>query len=313
MPTKLIRSLSNFKPDQQGGVLTIGNFDGVHRGHQQLVAKVVAEAKAQGVSSTVMTFEPHPFEFFAREHLTIPRITRLREKFRALASLGVDNVLILPFKQQVADITASDFVSMLVRDIRPQHMIVGDDFHFGKKRQGNIELLATMGADAGFTVVAMPTYLVDGERVSSTRVRQALLDGDQKLANHLLGRPYTMMGRIQQGDQLGRELGFPTANIFVHRRLPAVSGIYAVYMRGVGETPLPGVAYVGMRPTVDGTRALLEVHLLDFNQDIYGRYVEVDFVEKIRNDERFDSLDLLREQIGKDVQAGRNYFTQQET
>jgi riboflavin kinase/FMN adenylyltransferase len=312
MHTKLVRSLYSICPNQQGGVITIGNFDGVHLGHQQLIKRVVAEAQKRGVPSTVITFEPHPFEFFAGEKLTIPRITRLREKFSALRKLGVNNVLIIQFEQQVANISASDFVNLLAAKLKPVHVIVGDDFHFGKARQGNLQLLQTMGKELGFTATEMPTYEIESERVSSTRVRKALAGGDQQLANRLLGRPYTMMGRVRPGDQLGRKLGFPTANIFVHRRLTAVNGIYIVRMHGIDGRSLPGVANVGIRPTVDGTRTLLEVHLLDFNQDIYNRYVEVEFIAKIRDEERYDTLDLLKEKIAEDVVIGRQFFAKQD-
>lgn len=309
MPTKLIRSLYNIMPKQQGGVVTIGNFDGVHIGHQQLVAETVKKAVELGVSSTVITFEPHPFEFFAKENLTIPRLTRLREKFYALRECGIDNLLILPFNHKLASISASDFIKKILHDtLHPLHIIIGDDFHFGYKREGDLALLKKKGVEFGFTVDAIKTIKVKGERVSSTRVRQALANGDHMLANELLGHPYTMLGRIRRGDQLGRQLGFPTANIFLHRRLTPVHGIYTVYLHGIAENPLPGVANVGIRPTVDGTRTLLEVHLFDFNQEIYGRYVKVEFCEKLRDEVRYANLDLLKEQIAKDVAIARNYF-----
>lgn len=309
MTATLIRSLCNIKPSQQGGVVTIGNFDGVHLGHQALIKRLVEAARDLRVPSTVVTFEPHPFEFFGRDHLTVPRITRLREKFSALSDGGVDNVLILPFNQQLASLTASDFAARVLRDgLRPVHMVIGDDFRFGHQRQGDFAFLQAMGQHAGFGVEAMPTTLLDGERVSSTRVRKALMEGDHVLADRLLGHPYTMMGRVRSGDQLGRELGFPTANIYLHRKLTPVWGVYVVYMHGIAEQPLPGVASVGVRPTVGGTRSLLEVHLLDFNRDIYGRYVTVQFCKKLRNEERYPSLELLKEHIAKDVEAARAYF-----
>ena len=312
MPTKLIRSLYNVTPLEQGGVITIGNFDGVHLGHQELVRRVIAAARERHVPATVVTFEPHPFEFFEKGIHTIPRITRLREKFRALSACGVDNVLILPFNQKLASVSASDFVkSVLHRYLKTVHIIVGDDFRFGHKRQGDFALLQQCGEQLGFTVEAMPTLLIDGERVSSTRVRQALLRGDHATAARLLGHPYSMLGRVRPGDQLGRQLGFPTANIYLHRKLTPVCGIYTVYMHGIAPHPLPGVANVGTRPTVDGTRTLLEVHLLDFNQDIYRRYVQVEFCEKLRDEERFASLAILKAHIANDVEVARNYFKKQ--
>lgn len=309
MPTTLIRSLYNIKAEQRGGVLTIGNFDGVHLGHQELVAYAVQQAKERGKPSLVMTFEPHAFEFFARDNVTIPRITRLREKFYALADCGIDNVLILPFNQSLASLSATDFVNKVIYDsLHPEHIIVGDDFRFGHDRKGDFQLLKEMGQQLGFTVQALPTVMIDEERVSSTRVRKALSDGNHGLVRRLLGRPYSMLGRVRRGDQRGRQFGFPTANIYLHRKLTPVRGVYTVLMHGLGERPLPGVANIGVRPTVDGTRTLLEVHLLDFNQDIYGCYVQVEFCEKLRDEVRYPNLDLLKEQIAKDVAAARNYF-----
>jgi len=312
VPAKLIRGLYNLGSQQRGGVLTIGNFDGVHIGHQQLVAKVLEKANRLKVPSVAMTFEPHPFEFFSGENLTIPRITRLREKFCALAACGIDNVLILPFNQEIASISATDFVQKILYEaLGPRHIIIGDDFHFGHKRQGDKALLEEMGRTRGFSVESMHTVMVEGERVSSTRVRKALAEGSHDLVRQLLGRPYSMMGRIRFGDQRGRQWGFPTANIFLHRKLTPVRGVYTVYVHGVAEHPWPGVANIGVRPTVDGTRTLLEVHLLDFNREIYGRYVRVEFCEKLRDEIRFSSLDLLKQQIAADVVSARNYFQKQ--
>lgn len=305
MPTKLIRSLYNMTPQQQGGIITIGNFDGVHLGHQALVKTVVEKARSLGVPSMVVTFEPHAFEFFTQDNVTIPRITRLREKFTALSELGVDNVLILPFNQKLADLSASDFVRQILLDtLKPREMIIGDDFHFGHKRQGDIHLLREMG----LTVTAMPTLIFENERVSSTRVRQALVAGKLDMVEALLGRPFIMQGRVRFGRQLGRQFGFPTANIYLHRKLTPVKGVYTVYVHGITDKPLPGVANIGVRPTVDGTRTLLEVHLLDFNQEIYGRYVQVEFCEKLRDEVRYPNIELLKEQIAKDVLAARTYF-----
>jgi riboflavin kinase/FMN adenylyltransferase len=306
---KLIRSLYHLTPAQQGGVITIGNFDGVHLGHQQLLAAVVKQARVEKVPSVVITFEPHPFEFFAQEKLTIARITRLREKFTALAACGVDNVLLLNFNQQLAAIPATTFVTeILQRTLKPKHIIIGDDFRFGKQRQGDFQLLQQMGHELGFSVTAMPSVLLDGERISSTRLRQALMAGDLALASQLLGHPYMMHGRVRHGDKLGRQLGFPTANIFLHRRLSPLQGIYTVYLHGIADHPLPGVASIGTRPTVGGKTILLEVYLLDFAQDIYGRYVQVEFCKKLRDEERYATLDLLQQQIEKDVAQAREYF-----
>lgn len=311
MREKLIRSLSNVRPEHQGGVLTIGNFDGVHLGHQQLVKSAVKQARALNVPAIVMTFEPHAFEFFTADKLTIPRLTKLREKCCALFESGADYVLILPFNQQLARLSASEFVTkILVESLHPKHIIVGDDFHFGRERQGSFSLLQEMGKQLSFGTESLPTVMLDGARVSSTRVRKALADGDHLLVKRLLGRPYSMLGKIRRGDQRGREFGFPTANIYLHRKLTPVRGVYTVFMHGIGEHPLPGVANVGVRPTVDGSRTLLEVHLLDFNQDIYGKHVQIEFCEKLRDEARFANIDLLKQQIANDVKAARDYFNQ---
>lgn len=312
MTAKLIRSLANLTPKEQGGVVTIGNFDGVHLGHQALLRETVARAREQQVPSTVMTFEPHPFEFFGREKSTIPRLTRLREKFRALEACGIDNVLIIPFNHTVAVMSASDFVAeYLHKSLRAVHVMVGDDFHFGRERQGNLQLLQELGGQYGFTAAAMSTLEIDGERVSSTRVRKVLGDGDHQLAKKLLGRPYTMQGRVRSGAQLGRQWGFPTANIYLHRGVTPLMGIFTVLVHGLADHPLPGAANLGVRPTVDGTRILLEVHLLDFNEQIYGRYVEVEFCEKLRDEVRYPTIELLKEQIARDVAVSREYFERQ--
>lgn len=308
MSTTLIRSLYNLTPAQAGGVITLGNFDGVHLGHQQLVKHVIAKAKRLGVPSLVVTFEPHGFEFFGKDNVTIPRLTRLREKVTALSALHVDHILILPFNHDLASKSASNFVADIHQALQPVHIVIGDDFHFGYQRQGNFSLLQTMGMALGFSVEAMPTVLIEGTRVSSTRVRKALVEDDQALVRRLLGHSYSMLGRIRAGDQRGRQWGFPTANLFLHRKLAPVKGVYAVYMHGIADKPWPGVANVGQRPTVDGTRTLLEVHLLNFNQEIYGRYVQVEFCKKLRDEVRFASVDLLKQQIANDVAQAKHYF-----
>lgn len=314
MKTKLIRSLNNFTKQQQGCVLSIGNFDGVHIGHQQLIARVVAKAQALNRPSLVLTFEPHPFEFFAKDReVQIPRLTRFREKFLALAKCGIDNVLLLPFNQDVANINASNFITeILYYVLQVKHVIIGDDFRFGFKRQGTVDLLKKMGEQYDYTVEEHSTVVVDGERVSSTRVRDALARGDLKAASKLLGSPYFMQGRVGHGDKLGRQWGFPTANIFLHRKLTPITGIFTVLLHGISVSPLPGVANVGIRPTVNGTRTLLEVHLLDFNQMIYGRYVQIEFCEKLREEIHYPNVELLKKQIARDVIAARNYFTPQQ-
>jgi riboflavin kinase/FMN adenylyltransferase len=306
---QLIRGLSDLSQQYQGCVVTIGNFDGVHRGHQALLTNVKARALVRNAPAVVITFEPQPGEFFARGKSATPRLMRWREKFHALAHCDIDAVLVLRFDEKLAALSAEQFVkNILCAGLGVQHVIVGDDFRFGQGRQGDFEFLQAAGKQHGFTAENMLSVIVNGERVSSTRVRQALQNGDHALAETLLGRPYCMEGRVVYGDKRGRTIGFPTANIYLHRDVPPVSGVYSVRMHGVSANGLPGVANVGTRPTVDGTRSLLEVHLFDFNQDIYKRHVTIEFCEKLRDEKRFNSLELLKEQIGQDAAEAREYF-----
>jgi riboflavin kinase / FMN adenylyltransferase len=285
----------------------------VQLGHQALLKQVVESARSMHLSSLVLTFEPHPFEFFLGDQLHIPRITRLREKWCYLAACGIDHVVVLKFNQALANVSASDFIEqMLFAALHPRQIIIGDDFHFGNQRQGDFAFLKQKGLSLGFEVKALPTVTNAAKRISSTRVREALLSGNQQLARELLGRPYCMQGRVRHGQQRGRQLGFPTANIYLHRQLSPLSGVYTVYLHGLPgyDKGLPGVANIGTRPTVDGTRTLLEVHLLDFCKDIYGAYVSVEFCEKLRDEMRYAHLSLLQKQIAKDVEAARAYFNQ---
>ncbi len=304
--TQLIRGLSHLPAHFIGGVATIGNFDGVHQGHQALLTKVVKTAKALGLPSLVITFEPQPLEYLVPQK-SVPRLTRLREKFYLLAKSGIDHVLIIRFDEDMARLTPDEFIQLLLDKLKVKHLIVGKDFRFGKNRQGDVELLKK----AGFTVLTQPDVMMDSERVSSTRIRQALLAGNHALAHRLLGRPYFMMGHVVHGNKLGRQLGYPTANIYLHRKVSPVMGVYVVKVHGLGKKPLPGVANIGIRPTIGGTRSLLEVHLFNFNQAIYGKYVSVEFCHKLRDEERYDSLDALKAQIDIDADQAREYFIKQ--
>lgn len=306
--TQVIRGLCNIARAPKGAVVTIGNFDGVHIGHQALLQKTIDKAKEYQTKSLVIIFEPQPFEFFAKEN-TAPRLTRWREKFCLLADFGVDAVLVIRFNKQIAAMTAAQFVQQILHNaLRAKHVIVGDDFHFGRGREGNFDFLKKAGEDANFSVDTIPSVIVEGERVSSTRVRKALAMADHEGVLKLLGRPYTMKGRVVHGDKRGRTMGFPTANIYLHRTVTPVRGVYAVRMHGVNASSLSGVANVGIRPTINGTRSLLEVHLFDFADDIYGRHVKVEFCAKLREEQRYPTLDLLIEQIFKDAEHARNYF-----
>lgn len=304
----IIRGLANLHSRPRGCVATIGNFDGVHLGHQEVLKSLAARGGELGLPVAAVVFEPQPQEYFAPAGAP-PRLTRLREKLAALRSYGVDRALVLRFDAKLAGMEAEAFAGdVLLRGIAPRYLVVGDDFRFGKARAGDFAMLKKMAAAHGCEVASTPSYLLDGVRVSSTRVREALAAGDLHYAARLLGRPYAMCGRVVRGDARGRTVGFPTANIAVGRHAVPVSGVYIVEVAGVGELPWQGVANVGTRPTVDGTVRTLEVHLLDYAGDLYGRQLEVKFLEKLRDERRFASLDALVEQIGRDVQRAREYF-----
>jgi riboflavin kinase/FMN adenylyltransferase len=306
---ELIRGLHNIRKRHRGCVATIGNFDGVHLGHQAVIGQLAQKAGEMNLPSLAIVFEPQPNEFFAPSKAPA-RLNRLREKLLGLRRFAVDRVLCVRFDRAFAQMPARQFIEdVLVRRLGVRYLVVGDDFRFGHQRAGDYAMLQEAGRTHGFHVTHMHTFDIDGARVSSTRIRNALANGDMVLAEKLLGRPYRMSGRVAHGNKLGRQLGFPTANIFVHRHVTAVQGIFVVEMFGLDDEPLPGVANVGTRPTVDGTRCLLEVFLLDFDGDIYGRNVHVDFLKKLRDEERYDSLDTLRSQIALDVAQARRHFS----
>lgn len=305
---ELIRSLHSLRLRHRGCVASIGNFDGVHLGHQAIVARLQEHAAASGLPARVVLFEPQPVEFFRPDKVE-PRLMRLREKLAALEALGVDGVLCLRFDARLANMPREDFVDrLLVRGLGVRHLVVGPDFRFGHKRLGDVAYLKTAGAAAGFDVEAVPPLMLDGERVSSTAVRQRLAGGDLAGATRLLGRPYTLHGRVSHGDARGRTIGFPTLNLPLRRKAVSLRGVFAVRVRGLAAEALPAVANLGVRPTVDGTCPLLEVHVLDFAGQVYGRQVQVEFVQQLRDERRFESLDALRAQIDLDVRAARAVF-----
>jgi len=308
---RLIRGLHNLRPQDRGCVATIGNFDGVHLGHRAVFRRLIAKGRELGLPATVITFEPQPMEFFAAD--TSPaRLTRLREKLKALGEFGIERVMVLEFGPRLAAMEAQEFVRRLLLDgLGVRFLLVGDDFRFGHGRTGDYKLLHTMGRnapDGGFRVEDIRTITHGNERVSSTRVREALARGDLEQARHLLGRPYRMQGRVGHGDKRGRSIGFPTANIDLHRRVAPLRGVYAVQVLGLAPQPWPGVANLGARPTVGGQGVRLEVHLFDFDRDLYGRHLEVEFRLKLRDEQRFDSFDALRRQIELDALAARDYL-----
>ena len=289
--------------------LTIGNFDGLHLGHHAMLQRLIAVARAGNMPASVLTFEPHPREFFTPQ-LAPARLTNLREKLSLLQAAGIDHTYVLRFCKELAAQTAQQFIDdILIGALRVQHVIVGDDFCFGKGRAGNFQTLKSAAAEKGFTAEALPTVEAGGMRASSSALRAALATGDFALAEKLLGRPYAMAGRVIHGDKIGRKLGFPTANILLNRKTIPLNGVYAVTVDGIADGPLPGAASIGVRPTLaDGLKPALEVHLLDFNNEIYRQHVSVKFLHMLRGQEKFDTMEALREQIAKDVVATRKYF-----
>jgi len=284
--------------------LTIGNFDGVHRGHRALIERVTAKARELELVSCVLTFEPHPREFFDPQAAPA-RLTRLRDKLELIEAAGVERVHLARFDRRFASLPAERFVEdVLVNGLATRWLLVGRDFRFGARRAGDFAALAAAGARHGFEVESMPDVLSDGTRVSSSAVRAALAAGEFDPAERLLGHPYTISGRVAHGAKLGRSLGFPTANI-VLRRPPPLSGIFVVEVDGLG----PGVASIGRRPTVNPVPLpLLEVHLFDWERDLYGEHLRVRFLKKLRDERKYDGLDALREAIAHDARQARDYF-----
>ena len=285
--------------------LAIGNFDGLHLGHQALLNKLIQVAQTQHLISAVITFEPHPREFFTPESAPT-RLCSLREKLEHFSAAGVERVYVCRFNQSFAKVTAGEFMQNILRHaLNTQAVLVGEDFRFGAKRAGSIQDFV----QSGFNLISLPQVdspQGDNEatRVSSTRVRMALAAGDLQQASSLLGRPYSMSGKVVHGAKRGRELGYPTANVHMRHERPALSGVYAVKLDG-----LPSVANLGIRPTIVGVpKLLLEVHVLDFSADLYGQHVQVEFLHKIRDEMKFDSLDALKTQITKDVAVARSFF-----
>ena len=299
--------------------LTIGNFDGVHRGHQAMLALLINEARHRGVPSCVMSFEPHPRDHFARRagtpELAPARVATLRDKLAELERCGIDHAVVVRFDDRLASLSPQAFVSeVLVRGLRARYVLVGDDFKFGARRAGNYALLDAAGAENGFDVARMMSYEVHGLRVSSSAVREALAEGDMPRAEALLGRPYSISGHVVHGRKLGRELGFRTLNLrFAHPR-PAASGIFVVRVHGLAAKPVPGVASLGVRPTVeDAGRVLLEVHALEWpsalgSEGAYGRCLRVDLVHKLHDELKYESLDALRQGIARDTEDARLWW-----
>ncbi|MDQ7089600.1 MAG: bifunctional riboflavin kinase/FAD synthetase [Methylococcales bacterium] len=306
---RVIRGLTHLEPLNEGCVLTIGNFDGLHLGHQAVIDKLVKQGQRLKLPVVVLIFEPQPLEYFLGDNAP-SRLMRLREKVLQFKQLPIDDLLILPFNRRLADYDANTFIQkLLVETLNVNHLVIGDDFHFGKARQGNFALLKEKGRELGFEVENTQPYQKIGMRISSTLIRDTLGKGDLKLAKQLLGRDYSICGRVAHGHKRGRTIGFPTANIQLLRKNTPISGVFAITMSGIGTRDIQGIANVGTRPTVDGgSKIILETHLFNFNQEIYGAYVNVHFKKKIRNEMRFDSLNALKQQIKNDVITVQQFF-----
>ncbi len=306
---ELIRGRHNLRPRHRGCAVTVGAFDGVHRGHQTVLQHLREEAGERGLKTAVITFEPLPREYFHPLEAP-PRIMTLREKTLALAAQGVDYLLALRFDDLLRAQSADEFLqTYLVEGLAAAYIVLGDDFHFGNAREGDYQFLVERAAQYGYHVAPTPTCEVVGDRVSSTRVRDALAQADFSLATALLGHPFSLSGRVVHGRKMGRELGWPTANIELHRIRSPLSGVFAVRVDGAGLKQAHGVANVGVRPTVDDSlEANLEVHLLDRAVDLYGRRLQVTFLHKLRDEKKFDSLADLKSGIAQDVEHAKHWL-----
>ncbi|MDA0109608.1 bifunctional riboflavin kinase/FAD synthetase [Vibrio sp. La 4.2.2] len=307
---ELIRGIHNLKNQHHGCVLTIGNFDGVHLGHQRVLDQVKKKALLLGLPAVVMTFEPQPMELFAKDKAPA-RLTRLRDKFELLEAMHLDRLLCVNFNRRFASMSPESFIKdLLVNKLGVKFLVIGDDFRFGKGREGNFDMLKKAGEEFGFEVVNTASFCVEDTRVSSTAIRQALASDHLDESAEMLGRHYTLSGRVAHGQKLARDFGFPTANISLKRYVSPVRGVYAVQVYGVDSQPLPGIANVGKKPTVAGTTPDLEVHIFDFEGNLYGKQIEVALLHKIRDEKKFESLELLKQQIELDADVARVWLRQ---
>jgi len=303
---QLIRGIHNIQSEHNGCVLTIGNFDGVHLGHKEVINALIKQAKELNCSPAVMVFEPQPRELFSPD--TAPaRLCRLRDKYTLLASLGVERLICVNFNSKFATQSAESFIEdLLFSKLGIKSLIVGDDFRFGKNRVGNYKMLLEAGKKMGFSVSDTASYKILEQRISSTEIRRALEKDDLMQAEVMLGRPYSIIGRVFHGDKRGRQLGFPTANVKLKRRVSPVNGVYAVKVK-TNKGQFYGVANIGSRPTVAGLRQQLEVHIFDFEFDLYGQTIEVVLLKKLRKEMKFDSLSALTNQILIDSEQARQF------
>ncbi len=301
----LFRDIAGASLAPRGSVVCIGAFDGVHLGHRAVLARVCERARERNLDSIAVSFEPLPREFFAHGR-PVPRLSNRREKIEQFRQAGIDRALLLRFNATLAAMSAQEFVErVLVRRLDAREVWVGEGFRFGHARGGDVDLLRRLGHEYGFEAHALEPVVIEGERISSSAIREALAGGSFALAAHWLGRPFTIGGHVVRGQQLGRKLGYPTANLRLGSRTSPVDGIFAVRVHGVGDEARPGVASLGVRPTVNGREPLLESHLFDFDGDLYGRRIQVEFVEKLRDEEKFADLDAMVKQIDRDAAQAR--------
>ncbi len=311
MPMRLIRGAYNFRPAMRGCVATIGNYDGVHLGHQAVLRKLLTRARARGLPATVIVFEPQPAEYFGGAAAPA-RLSSLRDKCGLLAACGIDRLLVLKFDAALASLTAAEFIkSFLIDKLGIKGLIVGDDFKFGCDRGGDYSTLLKFAAEFDFSLERASSFLSNAERTSSTRLRAALQAGDFSAVPDLLGHPYRIVGRVVHGNENGREIGFPTANLNLNRRKPPLNGIFAARVAGLAARPLAAIAYVGTRPIIGGEKFVLEVHIFDYSADCYGQHLQVEFLAKIRDDLPFTNFDALAKQIAADCAQAREILKAQ--
>ncbi len=307
---QILRGLNS--ADTHAVAVTIGNFDGVHLGHQAMLGELHAAAQARGLQTVVIIFEPHPREFFTPQQAPA-RLTSLREKLELFRTMGIDRVHVCRFDAQFARKTAQDFIHALHDKLHAKFVLIGDDFRFGSGRAGDFALMEKIGSECGFEVQAVHSVLQGGVRISSTAIRAALAAGQIRMAREYLGRPYSISGRVVHGDGMGRKLGYPTANIQLKHNLPPLKGIYVVLAHAEGLGVLQGVASLGVRPTLkQDAKPVLEVHLFEFSQQLYGRHLRVEFLKKLRDEEKYPNLEALTRQIALDVENTKKWFIEHE-
>jgi len=306
---QIIRNISRFESHTKNHIVTIGNYDGIHLGHQEILKKVSTLSQQTGLPNILITFEPLPREYFLEQSMQHYRLMNLREKINTLKNYGIEKVLILRFNDELAHLSAESFITqILINKLKTKYLVVGEDFKFGHKNSGNVALLQKYSKQLNFQLTTVPLYKIDSHRVSSTLIRKLLQHDDLATAAKLLGQQYSVLGRIIHGDHRGRELGFPTANIHLTHKIVPLAGVYAVKIHNIANDPLYGVANIGFRPTTNNSKRLLEVNIFDFDQDIYHKIVKVEFIYKLRNETKFANFTLLQQQVMQDIEEAKKYF-----